>query len=345
MRIVKEPFGVHEGAGVNAYTLRNENGCVARLIDFGARLVEMHVPDRERRLADIVLGFDDLGSYAATDHYFGATCGRYANRIREGRIRLGDAAVALTRNENGNHLHGGIRGFDKAVWSAYPDERRNAVIFTHFSPDGDEGYPGGLLAKAEYALTDDGELHITMAGFCDRPTIVNLVNHAYWNCAGHGSGDVRDQFLQVEADFHTPVDGALLATGEIAAVEGTPFDFRAAKPIGRDLDLVAKAGGYDHNWAIRRVLPGLNRVATMWDPASGRGFELESSEPGVQIYAGGAMTSAMVGKGGVPYRAYAGVALETQKFPGSPGFDHFPSARIEPGEVYQHRMVYRFFAR
>lgn len=340
MQIAKEPFGVHEGAAVHGYTLRNENGCVARLIDLGARLVGMHVPDRAGRSADIVLGFDDVDSYAATDLYLGATCGRYANRIRKGRLVLGGTAVEVTRNENGNHLHGGRRGFDKAIWSAYADAARNAVTFTHFSPDGDEGFPGGFLVKAEYRLTHDNELHITMAGLCDAPTVVNLANHAYWNCAGHGSGDIRGQLLQVEADFYTPVDGERLATGEIAAVEGTLFDFRAERPIGRAFE-----AGYDHNWVVRGAAPELRPVATMRDPASGRGFALSASEPGVQIYTGGALTSAMAGKGGVAYRAFAGLALETQKFPDSPGFGHFPSARLDPGQVYRHRMVYRFFAR
>lgn len=344
MPISKTPFGAHAGAPVHAYTLRNANGYAATVIDFGARLTALQAPDRSGRSADIVLGFDDLDSYIATDLYFGATCGRYANRIGAGRFVLDGQEVRLSRNENGNHLHGGDRGFDKAIWSAATAEDRNAVAFVHSSPDGDEGYPGTLVARVEYALTDANELRITMNATCDAPTVVNIVNHAYWHCGGQGAGDVREHHLQVAADFHTPVDRELLATGEIRAVAGTPFDFRSAKPIGRDFAALDGAG-YDQNWVVRGPPATLRPVATLWDPASGRGFDLSATEPGVQIYTGGAMNSGIVGKAGKPYCPYAGVALETQKFPGSPNFGHFPTSRLDPGETYEHRMVYRFFAR
>lgn len=344
MPIVEQPFGFHEGEGVRSFTLRNANGYAATLTDFGARLVALQAPDRSGRLADIVLGFSDAAGYAASGDYLGATCGRYANRIAGGRFLLDGKDVRLACNENGNHLHGGPRGFDRAIWSAAPDEGRNAVAFAHLSPDGDQGYPGTLRATVEYALTDANELRIVMAATCDAPTVVNLVNHTYWNCAGHDTGTVLDHHLQLEADFYTPVDGALLTTGEIRAVADTPLDFRAAKPIGRDIAAL-DGGGYDHNWVVRGSPGSLRPVATLWDPASGRGFDLAATEPGVQIYTAGSMVSARPGKTRTPYRPSAGIALETQKFPGSPNFGHFPSSRLDPGETYEHRMIYRFFIR
>lgn len=349
MTIARHPFGRVDGADVSSYTITNARGCKARLIDFGARLVEFHAPGRDGRLADVVLGFDDLAGYAATKTYFGATCGRYANRIANGTFTLGDTAVHVTANEGANHLHGGLKGFDKHVWHAAPDEAANAVTFSLVSPDGDEGFPGALLVKATYALTDDNRLAITLSGATDRPTVLNMVNHAYWNAAGHASGDLLEQVLTVEADFYTPVDDELLATGEILKVAGTPFDFRRPEAIGAGLAALLKsgrgAGGYDHNWVLRAEGPGLRPVATLFDPASGRGFTLRASEPGVQIYTGGSLDGSEAGKGGVPYQSFAGLTFETQKFPGSPNFAHFPSARLEPGAVYEHRMEFQFFTR
>lgn len=349
MPIAERPFGVYEGADARAFTLRNADGYAATLSDFGARLVALEAPDRSGRSADIVLGFGDVAGYAASGFYVGATCGRYANRIREGRFPLDGREVHLARNENGNHLHGGPRGFDQAIWSATVDAERNAVTFAHVSPDGDQGYPGTLRATVDYALTDANELRIAMTATCDAPTVVNLVNHAYWNCAGHDAGTILDQHLQVEADFYTPVDRELLTTGEIRTVAGTPLDFRTAKPVGRDLAALDRAGlggsGYDHNWVVRGRPGQLRPVATLWDPASGRGFDLAATEPGVQIYTAGSMASPLPGKTGTPYPPYAGIALETQKFPDSPNVGHFPSSRLVPGEAYDHRMVYRFFVR
>ena len=354
MQIKRSPFGSHGNAPVEALTLANACGMEATLITFGARLTQMTVPDRGGAAADIVLGFDDLASYQATDTYFGATCGRYGNRIAEGRFDLDGKTVEVSRNEPPNHLHGGFAGFDKQVWDAWPDEDRNAVTFTLVSPAGSEGYPGQLILSSTYQLTEDDRLLVTMRGVSDAPTILNMVHHSYWNVAGHGSGDLSRQMLTVDADFYTPVDDELLATGEVLAVAGTPFDFRSGKLIGRDIGAIANAGfgrlsegagGYDHNWVLRGFGPGLRPVATLTDPESGRGFKLRSTEPGVQIYTGGYLSPAVIGKGGHPYCKYAGLTFETQKFPGSPGFAHFPTTRLEPGEVYEHRMEFQFFAR
>lgn len=353
MTITQTPFGSHEGRPVTAYTLSNARGLSATVIDFGARLTKMIVPDRSGTSADIVLGFDDLDSYVGTDTYFGATCGRYGNRIAGGRFTLDGQPVEVTANEAPNHLHGGRVGFDKRVWVARPDEGGNAITFSLSSKDGEEGFPGNLALTSTYQLTDD-RLLITMAGTTDKLTILNMVHHSYWNTAGHASGDVCDQLLTVHAHFYTPVDDQLLATGEVLAVAGTPFDFRDAKPIGRDIGSIANAGfgrlseeggGYDHNWVLNGFAPELRPVATLHDPASGRGFTLASTEPGVQIYTGGYLSASVIGKGGRPYRKYSGVTFETQKFPGSPNFSHFPSTRLAPGDAYQHRMELRFFAR
>jgi aldose 1-epimerase len=352
MPISKTVFGELDGRPVEAFTITNANGLSAQLITFGARLVGLRAPDREGQFEDIVLGLDDVADYATTDHYFGATCGRYGNRIRKGELTLDGKAYQLSLNEGANHLHGGVKGIDKHIWTAVPDEAANAVTFEHVSPDGDQGYPGEVALKARYELTDDNRLIITMSGTTDRPTVLNMVNHGYWNAAGHASGSLHDQLLTVEADFYTPVGEELLATGEILSVQGTAFDFRVAKPIGQDLDAVPNAGvaglsggGFDHNWVLRGREEGLRPVVTLYDPQSGRGLSLRSTEPGVQIYSGGYISPKIVGKGDHPYCPYAGLTFETQKFPGSPSFAHFDSARLDPGEVYEHVMEYQFFAR
>ncbi|TGT71946.1 MULTISPECIES: aldose epimerase family protein [unclassified Mesorhizobium] len=352
MPITQQKFGELDGRFIKAYCISNANGLSAELITFGARLVGLKAPDRQGNFEDIVLGLDDVADYATTDHYFGASCGRYGNRIKNSEIKLNGKTYALSANEGGNHLHGGQKGLDKHIWAAFPDEVTNAVTFTHLSPDGDQGYPGEVLVKARYELTDDNRLIITMTGTTDKPTVLNLVNHAYWNAAGHASGGLHDQLLTVEADFYTPVAEELLTTGEILTVEGTPFDFRVAKPIGQDLDAVPNAGvaglsggGFDHNWVLRDLEGELRPVATLYDPKSGRGLSLRSTQPGVQIYTGGYITPMIMGKGNHPYCPYAGLTFETQKFPCAPSIPHFPSTRLDPGQVYEHVMEYKFFAR
>jgi aldose 1-epimerase len=352
MPISKKIFGELDGRPVESYTITNANGLSAELITFGARLVGLRAPDRDGRFEDVVLGLDDVADYATTDHYFGGTCGRYGNRIRKGELKLDGQTFQLSTNEGSNHLHGGVKGIDKYIWTAFPDEASNAVTFEHVSPDGDQGYPGEVALKARYELTDDNRLVITMSGTTDKPTVLNVVNHAYWNAAGHASGSLHDQLLTVEADFYTPVGEELLATGEILTVAGTPFDFRVAKPIGQDLDAVPNAGvaglsggGFDHNWVLRGFEGDLRPVVTLYDPKSGRGLSLRSTEPGVQIYSGGYISPKIVGKGNHPYCPYAGLTFETQKFPGSPSLAHFESARLDPGALYEHVMEYQFFAR
>lgn len=353
MAITREDFGTADGRKVHRYTLTNRAGLMARFISYGATLTELHTPDRQGRLGDIVLGFDTLEGYLATDTYFGATCGRYGNRIKGGRFKLNGKDVQLRLNEKPNHLHGGFKGFDKRVWDAEADHVSNRLTFTLRSPDGEEGYPGNLAVTAAFGLTDANELDIAMAATTDRPTIVNIVHHSYWNLSGHESGNVLNQLLRIDADSYTPIDAELMTTGEIAPVRGTAYDFTSAKPIGRDIDRIQNfgggriseaGGGYDHNLVLRGPVGTLRTALQASDPASGRGFELATTDAGVQFYTGGYLSEAVVGKGGTHYCKYGGFTLETQKYPDSPNFPRFPTARLDPGQDYDHRMRFRFHA-
>lgn len=344
-----EDYGQIGDQTVQAVTLQS-GALRARLITYGARLTELHVPDREGRLADIVLGHDTLADYQATKTYFGATAGRYANRIREGRFHLDGRDHQLDTNEGPNHLHGGREGIDRKVWTL-ADHASNWATLTAVSPDGEMGYPGQLDMSVTYELTDDG-LRITMSAQTDRPTIVNIVHHSYFNLAGQGQGDVLGQEMRLPAPFTTPVDGELLTTGEVLSVTGTPFDFTTAKPIGQDIArlggvggaVFGEGGGYDHNWCLGGAGEDLRLAAEIRDPASGRRLTLRTSEPGLQVYTGGYLDASVIGKGGVPYQKYAGVTLETQKFPGTPNHPHFPSCTLRPGETYRHLMEFVFSA-
>lgn len=344
-----EEFGRIGDQPVQAVTLANAHGLRARLITYGARLTELHVPDREGQPADIVLGFDTLDEYRATTTYFGATCGRYANRIRRGRFALDGQEVQLDVNEGANHLHGGHEGFDRKVWTLDEATDRRASFRT-ISEDGEMGYPGRLDVTATYELTDENQFLITMTATTSRVTPVNVVHHSYFNLAGQGSGDVLRQEMRLAAPFYTPVDGELLATGEIISVGGTPFDFRAAKPIGQDFaglgsvgaGVFEAGGGYDHNWVLGGAGQTLRDCAEIRDPASGRRMTLWTDQPGVQVYTGGYLDDSIMGKGGRLLCQFAGFTLETQRFPGSPNHAHFPTSLLHPGETYLHRMILAF---
>lgn len=333
-----EPYGALGGEVVQAVTLRS-GALRARLIAYGARLTELWLPDRRGDPADVVLGHDTLEEYRATPTYFGATVGRYANRIEGGRLRLDGQDHRLDVNEGGNHLHGGAEGFDRAVW-ALQDASETWATFAHVSPEGDMGYPGRLEAAVTYELSEDG-LRVSFQATADRPTVVNLVHHSYFNLAGEG--DVLGHDLRLDAPFWTPVDEALLATGEVRSVEGTPFDFRAGKPIGEGIGEIATKG-WDHNWVLGGAGEDLRDCARLRDPGSGRWLSLRTSEPGVQVYAGGYLTPGLKGKGGRPSVPFGGVTLETQRFPGSPTHPHFPSAVLRPGDTYRHEMAFAFGA-
>lgn len=334
---------------VHAVTLTNRHGLRARLISYGARLTELHVPDRAGRMADIVLGFDSLAEYLATDTYFGATCGRYGNRIADGRFVLDGVGHQLTCNENGNHLHGGPEGFDRKNW-AIDQLSRQSVTFGAVSAAGEMGYPGQCTLRSSYALTDDNRLTLTLEAETTKATPMNMVHHSYFNLGGQGSGDVLGHHMQIAARFYTPVDDALLATGEIRSVTGTPFDFTTAKPIGRDIAGVSSDAdnllsgplrGYDHNWCLDGSA-ALHPAVVVHDPVSGRRMTLTTTEPGLQFYIGGHLPDDLAGKAGLRLGRFAGLTLETQKFPGSPQFSHFPSCILRPGDTYRQRMEFAF---
>ena len=350
MTIAQDVFGMIDGQAVQRFTLTNKAGLTACFIGYGATLIELQTPDRRGRPADIVLGFDRLEDYRASDAYMGATCGRYGNRIENGRFALDGRTYQLSLNEKHNHAHGGVKGYDKAIWKGAIADDGETLIFSHRAADGENGYPGTLDLKVAIALTDANELAIDMTATTDRPTIVNLVHHSYFNLAGQGSGDVLGQELRIASDSYTPVDRDLITTGEILPVAGTAFDFTSFKPIGRDIEHVPypqghaeNAGGYDHNLVLRGRPGVLRRVVEARDPVSGRAFDLETDEAGLQLYTAAELNASVIGKEGRAYSRYGGFTLETQKYPNSPNQPAFPQPRLDPGETYRHRMKFRFY--
>ena len=348
--IREEPFGEIEGRLVRAFRLDGDAGVTARLIDYGARLTELHVPGRDGQTADIVLGFDDLRSYVESPSYFGATVGRYGNRIARGQFTLLDRDHQVDCNEGRNHLHGGKDGWDRRIWDAEPGPDGTSITFRTTSADGEMGFPGACAVRSTYELAGT-RLRITMEAVPDATTVINMVHHSYFNLAGHESGHVLEQQMRIAGDFYLPVDGELLPTGEILTVAGTPFDFREQHAIGLHLDALGPVAvdgseggsGYDHNWCLRLAGDdGLVEAAEIHEPASGRTLRLRSTEPGVQVYIGGYLDDSIVGKGGNRYCRQAGFTLETQKFPDSPRFAHFPTTVVQAGDTYHHQMVFDF---
>lgn len=335
-------FGELEGAPVPGFVISNPAGLRAKVIAYGARLTEMWAPDRNGVLADVVLGFDNVADYVATDTFFGATCGRYGNRIARGVFELDGRAYQLGLNDGPNHLHGGAGGFDRRLFAAEIDSAENSVVFTHVSFDGEEGYPGELIAMARYRLTDDNVLEIAMSAVSRAPTIAGMVHHSYWNLAGHNEGSVRNHRLQLSADFYTPLDETLIPTGAVVPVKGTPYDYINEKTIGEGLEAIGGVG-FDNNFCVRGVPGAMRPVAGLFDPVSGRRLAVSSNQPGLQVYSAGRFPqSGIPGKKCARYSSFSGIALETQTFPNSPNVSHFPSARLEPGQLYEHRVNFRF---
>ena len=332
-----------DGHVVDRYTLVNENGLRVAIFTYGATITTVEVPDRNGQMENVVLSLDSLQDYFRGHPYFGSTVGRYANRIAKGTFRLLGKEYKLATNDGPNHLHGGRRGFDKAVWNAETFEGPDAVsaIFTHDSPDGDEGYPGKLATKATYSLTNTNKLLIELAAITDAPTIVNLTNHAYWNLAG-ASRDVLEHELMLNADGYLPVDTDLIPLGEIRKVEGTPMDFTRPHTIGSRIAQVE--GGYDHCYVINRDEGEKTPIlaARVVDPASGRAMEMYTSQPGVQFYSGNFLDGTLH-RGKTPLAKHFGFCLETQHFPNSPNHSSFPTTRLMPGEVYRHTTIHRFY--
>lgn len=346
--VTKKPFGkTVDGQPVDLYTLSNDKGVEATIMNYGAIVVSLRVPDRSKTFGDVVLGFDALDGYLREHPYFGAICGRYANRIAKGRFRLAGVEYKLAKNNGANHLHGGIRGFDKVVWSAREVAGAEpAVEMAYTSKDGEEGYPGNLTVKAVYTLTANNELKIDYDATTDKDTVLNVTNHSYFNLAGAGEGDILGHQLMIAAGKFTPVDAGLIPTGELKSVKGTPFDFAEPAPIGARIDKPDQqlrfGRGYDHNYVLSSGGGSLALAARVREPKSGRMMEVWTTEPGVQLYTGNFLDGSIRGKGGKVYGHRHGFCLETQRFPDSPNQPNFPSAVLKAGERYRSTTAYRF---
>jgi len=341
--VEKDLFGTTaDGVQVDRYTLRNANGAVARIITYGATVTELHLPDRDGRFDDVVLGFDNLAQYEAESPYFGCVVGRVAFRIARGKFELDGKSYQLTLNNGPHHLHGGVKGFSKVVWEAEPTESEDApaVKFTHLSPDGDQGYPGNLRIAAVYTLTERNELKIDFTATTDQPTPVNLTHHGYFNLAGAASGDVLDHVLSIDAEWYTPLGEDLTPTGQIAPVEGTPLDFTEPTRIG-----ARQGGGYDLSYLHNLLGGSLAHVATAWDPGTGRVMEVHTTAPGIVLYTGVYLDGTLKGKGGAVYGKHAGFCLETGHPPDAVHHPDFPSVILRPGQTYRHMCTYRFSTR
>lgn len=349
--ITRADFGkTKEGQPVQLYTLTNRNGVVAKITDFGGHITELQTPDRNGRLTNIVLGYDTIEPYTdrKTNPYFGSLVGRYANRIAKGKFTLEGKQYTLATNNGENHLHGGERGFDMRVWKAQPIEDKGdgpALRLTYSSADGEEGYPGKLDTTVIYTLTHDNELKIDYRAKTDKPTIINLTNHAYFNLSGEASGDtILDHVLTLNADRYTPVSEALVPTGELKPVEGTPFDFTEPHAIGERITKVGGTpSGYDHNFVLNGK--GMKKAAEVYDPGSGRVMEIRTTQPGIQFYTGNFLDGSMTGKGGKVYVKHYAFCLETQHFPDSPNQKSFPSVVLRPGEEYHEVTLHKFSTR
>ena len=336
-----------QGLDVQVLTLTNGK-CKAVLTDLGARMLELHVPDRDGTIADIVLQRPSLEDISIDDNYMGSTAGRYANRIRDGKLQIDGKPAQLSINEGSNHLHGGLRGFDRKIWATQVGVDGSEVTFWRVSPDGEEGYPGTLTTSVTYRL-EESALSIDIRATTDQPTVVNIVHHSYFNLGGHESGTILDHELVMRSSYYTPVDDDLLPTGEVRAVEGTPFDFREPTQIGKNINDVHHSGagrvtesgvGYDHNWVLEGS--GMRQVVFITDPASGRRLSMSTNQPGVQLYVGGYLDG-VTGKGTVgQYKAFAGLTLETQTFPDAVNHSHFPQADLWPGETYLNSIRFDF---
>jgi aldose 1-epimerase len=331
-----------DGTPIDMFTLANPRGMQVRVMTYGATLISVRVPDRGGRMDDVVLGFDRFDDYLTKARYFGSIVGRYGNRIGNARFSLDGRPIQLAANNGKNHLHGGVSGFDKRVWMAKPLERSGAsgVIFTYTSADGEEGYPGTLKATVTYTLTDRNELTLDYEATTDKPTVINLTNHSYFNLSGRGAGSILGHQLLINADRYTPTDSTQIPTGQIVPVAGTPFDFRKPAAIGARIDAdheqLRYGDGYDHNFVLNggRELHLAARVA---DPSSGRTLQVDTTEPGVQFYAGNKLDLARNG-----FARRSAFCLETQHFPDSPNKPNFPSTVLRPGETYRSKTVFTF---
>ena len=349
--IDKQPFGkTADGVSVDAYTLTNKNGAKVKIITYGARVVSIEVRDREGKLGDVALGYDDILGYEKDSSYLGPIVGRYGNRIAKGRFTLDGVTYTLATNNNGNHLHGGLRGFDKVVWTAKGSVVAEAarLRLTYLSKDQEEGYPGNLSVTVIYTWTDRNELKIEYSAQTDKPTVLNLTNHAYFNLAGAGVGDILNHEMRINALRFTPTDATSIPTGELRSVKGTPLDFTSAQLIGARIEekyeQLISGSGYDHNFVLNKPSGKLGLAAEVYESKSGRVLRVYTTEPGVQFYSGNFLNGA-IGKQGLAYPRRSGFCLETQHYPDSPNKPRFPSTVLRPGGRYTQTTIYQFSTR
>ncbi|MCB0571809.1 MAG: galactose mutarotase [Phaeodactylibacter sp.] len=351
LSITTSDYGQAAEGPAQLFTLKNKNGMEVDITNYGGAITRLLAPGKDGQLADIVLGFDKLEDYQKDHPYFGAIIGRYGNRIAKGKFSIDGHDYTLAANNGANALHGGPMGFHKRLWQAKEIQREGYVglELSRLSPDMEEGYPGNLQATVRYLLNNDNELHIEYEATADKPTVVNLTNHSYFNMKGAGNGDILGHELMINASAFTPVDSTLIPTGELRPVEGTPFDFRTPTAIGErvnaDDEQIRFGLGYDHNFVLDRKGEGLELAASVYEPTTGRFMEVLTTEPGLQFYCGNFLDGSNVGKGGVPYAYRTGFCLETQHYPDSPNQAAFPSTVLRPGEKYETRTVYRFSAK
>lgn len=348
MSIKKEPFGkIKEGVEVQLYTLSNEKGMQVKITNYGATITSIITPDKAGQPGDVVLGFDSVEGYQSDAYlksgpYFGATIGRYGNRIANGKFTLDGKEYTLATNNGANHLHGGMKGFDKVVWTA-EEAGSNAMKFSYVSPDGEEGYPGTLNTTVTFTLTSDNELKIDYEATTDKATPINLTNHSYFNLAAGKAEDALKHVLTINADRYTVVNQALIPTGELRPVAGSPMDF--TKPVAIGARIAQVEGGYDHNYVLRDAPGDMMLAATVYEPVSGREMEVHTTEPGIQFYSGNFLDGSLTGKGNIVYKKHYGFCLETQHFPDSPNQPKFPSTILKPGDTYKTSTIYKFSVR
>jgi aldose 1-epimerase len=346
--VSKAPFGTADGQSVDLYTLRNLHGVEAKITNYGGILVSLKVPDRNGKFDDVVLGFNDLDTYLKGHPYFGALIGRYGNRIAKGRFTLNGVEYKLAVNNGENTLHGGIKGFDKVVWTGKEMKTKAgpAVVLTYLSKDGEEGYPGNLNVRVVYTLTNNNELKIEYSARTDKDTVTNLTHHSYFNLAGEGNGDILSHRVTINANRFVPTDAGSIPTGELRKVAGTPFDFLTAHAIGerinQDEEQLKLGNGYDHTWVINGRPGSLRLAATAYEATSGRTMQVWTTEPGMQFYTGNFLDGTLTGKSGKIYQRRFGFCFETQHYPDSPNQPSFPTTTLRKGATYKSTTIYRF---
>ena len=336
------------GKNVNLYTLKSKNGMTMQVTNYGGHVVSLWVPDKNGHFDDIVLGHNTLKEYIdyEGERFIGCVVGRYANRIANGQFYIDSIRYNIPQNNNGQSLHGGLKGLDQVIWDV-DSVTPNKIYLSYTSPDGEEGYPGTLKLNMDYSLTDDNEFIIQYHATTDKPTVINLSHHGFFNMKGEGRGSINDHLLTIYADSITPVNNVLIPTGQLMAVEGTPFDFRKATAIGKRVDTdneqLKNANGYDHNWVLdRKSAYDIELAASVYEPSSGRYLEVFTDQPGLQFYGGNFFNGSGKGKYSPTIDYREALALETQKFPDSPNQPNFPSARLNPDETYRHTCIYKF---